>query len=1165
MGARSRFAFSKCRLNSPGPQLSPALLLFLLLSASGWLLPASINAQYELGSEDDLTVLGVSATAEDPDVEIKGFTVFGSTQTSYTGAVVAPGNVVVNGVLSVSSGAYFVGNSTFTGAGKIFINDGSAGQLLRKNAAGYLEWNDATAVGDNLGNHVATSTLQMGIYGVNTSSSITAARYQINGSTVLSTGVIGPDNITTGSGISIGNGNNSSNALSVAMGFSNTASGLLSVAVGYTTKAEGTNAVSIGNGISQNLGTSAVAVGYQTEIESTESGLFNIGRVNTIGAGLSNVGLVGSNLTASGSKRLEIGVNDTAKITILTGGNVGISSTTPAYKLVVSSGAGESGNMLVISTGSSNVIRMTGAGEIYANKLYGDGSGITNLAGAGDNLGNHIATMTLTANYGVATTSITASTGSFSGYVNAGSYLVNNSTMVAILPGTNSIAYGVNAGTSNVVGGDDNLFVGNSAGASNTTGDGNTFIGSGAGYSNRSPGAGDGEWNLFVGYKAGYSNTTGSYNVFLGATTGSNNTTGVRNIFISEGAGQSNTTGSYNSIIGHWAGAANTTGASNSFFGRYAGRSNVAGGKNSYMGESAGHFTQAGSANAVFGYQAGYGVTGNSFSSSTLVGYYAGRGLTTGSDNIFLGWQAGYTTTSGAGNIIIGYNQRASAPAASNELNLGGVIYGDLSAKTVGISTRVPQAALDIVSTGTASNVYAQIWRGGNGVIVASMTSEGTLYATIPPSVGAGDNLGNHIATTTLQMGAYGVNTSSNITAARYQINGSTVLAILPGAYSLAVGPNAGRSNTAAGERNAYFGNTAGYSTVSGDDNVFIGHEAGYYNVSGSWNFFLGTRSGMSATGNDNIFIGSDSGYSQTTASGNMFVGSSAGYNNVDGFQNMFMGYNSGYRNLNGAYNTYAGYQSGYYNVYGHRNSVFGHGAAQGTVDGTIGDNAIFGYQAGKALTSGSYNVLMGSLAGDSLTTGAGNIIIGYDKDAPTATTNNHLNIGGAIYGDLSTGNVGIGTTTPGGKLEVNGNIKLSGASATYKITNVALPTANTDVATKEYVDAAQGPRGPAVAISAETAGTYTHPNAAKYCYDLSATAAVAMDGNTTTTYTDWRLPSVEEAAVFEGTIASSSYLWTATISPDPASASMWIALALSGAAWNQYGNASAQKVRCVR
>lgn len=66
-----------------------------------------------------------------------------------------------------------------------------------------------------------------------------------------------------------------------------------------------------------------------------------------------------------------------------------------------------------------------------------------------------------------------------------------------------------------------------------------------------------------------------------------------------------------------------------------------------------------------------------------------------------------------------------------------------------------------------------------------------------------------------------------------------------------------------------------------------------------------------------------------------------------------------------------------------------------------------------------------------------------------------------------SSGKVGIGTTTPSEKLEVAGNIKvvgnvmLSGVSPIYKITNVAVPTASSDVATKGYVDA-QAAGGPA-------------------------------------------------------------------------------------------------------
>ena len=52
-------------------------------------------------------------------------------------------------------------------------------------------------------------------------------------------------------------------------------------------------------------------------------------------------------------------------------------------------------------------------------------------------------------------------------------------------------------------------------------------------------------------------------------------------------------------------------------------------------------------------------------------------------------------------------------------------------------------------------------------------------------------------------------------------------------------------------------------------------------------------------------------------------------------------------------------------------------------------------------------------------------------------------------------GRVGIGTTDPaeGYRMEVNGDIKLSGETPTFTITNVASPISDSDVTTKEYVD----------------------------------------------------------------------------------------------------------------
>jgi len=56
-------------------------------------------------------------------------------------------------------------------------------------------------------------------------------------------------------------------------------------------------------------------------------------------------------------------------------------------------------------------------------------------------------------------------------------------------------------------------------------------------------------------------------------------------------------------------------------------------------------------------------------------------------------------------------------------------------------------------------------------------------------------------------------------------------------------------------------------------------------------------------------------------------------------------------------------------------------------------------------------------------------------------------------------GNVGIGTTNPGAKLEVAGTGKITGTldMSSQRIMSVAAPTASTDAATKAYVDASSG------------------------------------------------------------------------------------------------------------
>jgi hypothetical protein len=152
----------------------------------------------------------------------------------------------------------------------------------------------------------------------------------------------------------------------------------------------------------------------------------------------------------------------------------------------------------------------------------------------------------------------------------------------------------------------------------------------------------------------------------------------------------------------------------------------------------------------------------------------------------------------------------------------------------------------------------------------------------------------------------------------------------------------------------------------------------------------LGYQAGNVNTGNYNTFVGYNSGLANTTGYESTFVGQGSGQANSTGYENAFFGQNSGYSNTTGYRSAFLGYKSGYSN--------------------TMGANNIFlGYKSGYSNISGNNN-----------------IIIGNAIDAPNPTTSNFLTIGGIINGDLSTGNVGIGTTAPGAKLDIAGNIKIS-------------------------------------------------------------------------------------------------------------------------------------------
>ncbi len=219
------------------------------------------------------------------------------------------------------------------------------------------------------------------------------------------------------------------------------------------------------------------------------------------------------------------------------------------------------------------------------------------------------------------------------------------------------------------------------------------------------------------------------------------------------------------------------------------------------------------------------------------------------------------------------------------------------------------------------------------------------------------------------------------------------------------------------GRNNTAIGNNALFSNTTGNDNTANGSSALTNNTTGSSN----TANGFNALS------------SNTTGNDNTANGRSALFSNTIGIDNTANGFFALALNTEGNFNTANGRDALLRNTTGNSNTANGNDALQENTTGS--NNTANGFSALVSNTIGSFNTALGFRAGDNLTTGNQNIIIGYDIDAPVAIGSNQMSIGNLIYATgvdgtgtmVSTGNVGIGTTSPGEKLDVSGNLFMSG------------------------------------------------------------------------------------------------------------------------------------------
>jgi hypothetical protein len=367
-----------------------------------------------------------------------------------------------------------------------------------------------------------------------------------------------------------------------------------------------------------------------------------------------------------------------------------------------------------------------------------------------------------------------------------------------------------------------------------------------------------------------------------------------------------------------------------------------------------------------------------------------------------------------SGNVGIGITTPTKMLEVAGDILVNGMSIGRGS---VGSNLFFGPGAFNNSATGSQNIAI------GNSSLQANGT--GTSNTVVGYSVMVGNTTGNDNTV----MGYAGMNYAS--TGNGNSAFGSTAL------YN----NSTGNSNTAVGSYSLNSNNGKNESTAIGFDSMrFADNTASSivsYNTAIGAYALRGSTTASSNTGVENTAIGHSALQLNTTGSSNSALGSQVLRANTTGTMNNGFGGFSLSGNTTGSYNSGMGYGALSANTIGFNNSAFGDHALSANTSGngntgigtqslttniTGGNNSALGYFSLK-LSTGSNNIGVGYNAGSAITTGSNNVYIGSYTGAGSETLSNHI-----IFSDGSgvqrirvtnTGNIGIGTTTPGYLLQV--------------------------------------------------------------------------------------------------------------------------------------------------
>ena len=354
-----------------------------------------------------------------------------------------------------------------------------------------------------------------------------------------------------------------------------------------------------------------------------------------------------------------------------------------------------------------------------------------------------------------------------------------------------------------------------------------------------------------------------SGNTILGAGSLNANTTGYQNTAIGYATLNLNTTGYDNTSVGYAALNLNTTGFNNTAIGSRSLFNNTTGNSNTAIGYISLNTNTTGTFNTGVGYAS---LANNNGTQNTAIGYESLLLNTSGGANTAIGYQSLYSNTSGTGNIAIGLGTLGNNTTANYNIAIG---FSALAANTTGTQNiSIGYYGLLLNTTGVGNTAM------GYGAMQYNTTGS---YNTA-------------IGVSTLPVNS----TSSSNTAVGYAALGNcTGAANVAIGYAAGVGITSGGANTliyggssiTTGSYNTIIGNYAGTSTMS--NNIVLADGLG--NIKYRWD---GTNNNLYGNVNFSSTIGNGT-YTYTLPSATGTLALTSSVSGTTGYHAKFTGTNT--------------------------------------------------------------------------------------------------------------------------------------------------------------------------------------------------------------------------------------------------------------------------------